>query len=739
MICVEINITGIVQGVGFRPFIYKTAINYFLKGYVTNDSKGVIIEFEGHEEDINRAIEYIKNNNPRGSFIQAISVEEIEIRNYKGFIIQESIKNSANKISMSPDLGICNDCKIEIEDEHSRFYNYPFISCASCGPRLTILENLPYDRPYTSMSDFEMCSQCESEYTNPLDRRYHAQTISCPKCGPSLWMESGNSQPIEYTIELLKRGKIVAIKGIGGYHLACDGENFDAINLLRQRKKRDAKPFAVMMNLDIAKRHCDVSDFEEELLLGHQNPIVLLKLKENSNINKNINPRINDLGVMLPYTGIHKLIMDKFNVLVMTSANISEEPIILQENEAKDKLHNVADDYLSHNRRITVGCDDSVIRGYDNKIIIIRRSRGFAPVSFSIKSDSVDILACGSDLKNTFCIYSKDNAYMSPHIGDLMNVNSFDRFTNNINYFNKILGTNFKYVVCDYHPNFQSSKYANSLNIPVIKVQHHHAHIVSCMVENNMFENVIGIAFDGTGYGDDGNIWGGEVFTANRLEYEREFHFEYLKMPGGELAAKEPWRMGISYLQNSFDSLPNIHFLDRLEKEKLNQVSRLLNSNINWPLTSSCGRLFDAISSIVGLVDINNYEGQGAIMLENSVVKSDYEYDFEIIGDIIYTKEMIRQIVFDIQNGITKNIIASKFHNTLARVILVSSKIIRNNKGINIVVLSGGVFQNMILLEKTMELLKFEGFKVYFNVKVPLNDGGISLGQIASALEKIKR
>ena len=727
---VEVKISGIVQGVGFRPFIVRVAKLFWLNGFVANGSQGVLIEFEGIEESIKKALEYITSSCPNSAIIDSMKVEYKDDLGYKSFIIKESQRENTGSISLTPDLGLCEDCKNEMDAPNSRFYKYPFVSCVNCGPRFTILEGLPYDRPYTSMNNFEMCEDCKKEYQNPEDRRYHAQTISCEKCGPEL------SDTLDETIKALKLGKIVAIKGVGGYHLACDARNDAAVRLLRDRKRRHHKPFALMMNLEETKRQCEISQAEEDILKSPLSPIVLLAQGESADISKKVNPGLDNLGVMLPYTGIHKLLLEEVNALVMTSGNISSEPIITTEEDVEVKLELIADKFLHHNRRIVNGCDDSVVRCFGDKSMVIRRSRGFMPTSIKIGGGGPDILALGSDLKNTFAIYTKGSAYISQHIGDLESKNTFDWYVNNINIFKKLLGVDPKIIVCDFHPEYQSTKYASMIGNQVLQVRHHHAHITAVMGEHGLDEEVIGVAFDGTGYGDDGNLWGGEFFVAARKDYDRILHFEYTKMPGGEAAVREPWRMAASYLYDVFGELPDIEFSNRINKNDWTILERFLKSQ---PQTSSVGRLFDAVSSLIGIRDSISYEGQAAIELEAvAEAFSNEGYPFEIIDGVISVKAMFKEIVKELKQGINKSIISGKFHNTIVDIVLEGCRIIRKSRGINKVVLSGGVFQNILLLSKSIKSLKKEGFEVYYGNKVPVNDGGISLGQLVTALEKLK-
>lgn len=722
---IRLIITGIVQGVGFRPFIFNIAKKFDLYGFVLNTSSGVIIEFEGAK--IDKAVEYIRLNLPRGAVIENIIMEELELKGYNDFQIKESDNNSSNKISISPDIGICEDCKKELYDKKNRFYNYPFISCSGCGPRFTILEDIPYDRDSISMIDFPMCKECSSNYKEPSDRRYHAQTICCHKCGPVLMMD-GAKTTIDDIAKELKDGKIIAIKGIGGYHLACDASNDEVVELLRERKNRPHKPFAVMMELKDALNNCIVSEYEKDQLQSTSAPIVLLLQKKNSAISKYINPNLNSLGVMLPYTGLHLELIRQTGPLVMTSANLNGHPIIKDEEELKG-LMGIADRFVTHNRRITFRCDDSVIRCFENNSIIIRRSRGFVPSSIKISKSTPPILACGSDLKNTFCIFNNGYATPSQYIGDLMSRDNFNWYTNSIEDFKRLFNTEFKYIACDKHPAFQSKVYAKSLDKPIIEIQHHHAHIASVMAEKNIKDQVIGICFDGTGYGDDSNIWGGEVFVANDKEYKREYYFEYVDMPGNELAVNEPWRMGIGYLLNTFDIMPDIEFVKKYERD-IFLYKDMISKGYKFAQTSSVGRLFDAVSAILGVREVITYEGQAAIELE--AIANDYVdiYNYKIMNGVICTKDLIKGIILDIQNGVSKECISSKFHNTIAGIVLDVCSKLNAKTGIKKVVLSGGVFQNIYLLRKCYNNLVSAGLETYYNSIVPINDGGLSLGQI---------
>ena len=771
-------IKGIVQGVGFRPFIYKLANTHNLKGWVLNSTEGVSIDVEGEDENVKGFIDNIRKKAPPLAVIDSVDVSYLSPAGYTNFIIKPSQEDSSKYMKISPDICICDDCLTEIFDPDDRRYLYPFTNCTNCGPRFTIIEGIPYDREKTTMKAFKMCQFCQSEYDNPTNRRFHAQPNACPDCGPHVYLESLEGKiechdPIKKAIELMSQGKIIAIKGLGGFHLACDAENDDAVRLLRIRKRRSLKPFAIMCkDVETIRRFCVVDEDEKRLLRSVQRPIVLLEklpgnfrkqsdtfapnqiplnpplakggnmksLKGEARISEFVAPNNNYLGVMLPYTPLHYLLLDSLmSALVMTSANMSEEPIVIGNDEAKERLAGLTDYFLFHNRDIRMRCDDSVARVYEGQTMIIRRSRGYAPYPVDLDFSMKEILACGAELKNTFCITRDNHAFVSHHIGDLQNSEAYGYYLDSIEHYKMLFRINPEILAYDLHPDYLSTKYALSqTGKKLIGVQHHHAHIASCMAENGLDEKVIGIALDGTGYGIDGNIWGCEFLLADYAGFQRRAHLKYLPMPGGDMVAKEPYRMALSYLYDAYegdlDSIDTL-LLKRIDNKKIAFIKSMIEKNINTPLTSSCGRLFDAVSSLIGVRDVVTYEAQAAIELE-MIAEFDVHdrYNYEIIDQkemlIIDTKRMFQEIIYDLRQGLSKGVISAKFHNTLADFMAVICEEIRKaNNGINKVVLSGGVFQNKYLLTNTIKLLKNKGFITYFHNRIPTNDGGISLGQ----------
>ncbi|MBI5238480.1 MAG: carbamoyltransferase HypF [Deltaproteobacteria bacterium] len=771
----RIRITGVVQGVGFRPFVYNLAVRYGLKGFCLNDSEGVVIEVEGGP--VEKFLEDIKTVPPPLSRIDCIKAESFDAGDAaKGFTIKESQNIEGAFALVSPDISVCHDCLNEMFDPSDSRYLYPFINCTNCGPRYSIILDIPYDRPKTTMAAFKMCPDCEREYLDPTDRRFHAQPTACPVCGPHAWIsEKGtlaeSDSGIDYTYaavekaqRLLKDGAVLAIKGLGGFHLACDALNNDAVQRLRTAKRKSFggtgqsnKPFALMAR-DIAavKNFADVSSDEKRELEGRIRPIVLLKKKPESKISDAAAPGNSRFGCMLPYTPLHHLLFhsDKveFTALVMTSGNLSDEPIVTSNKEAVERLSGIADRFLLHNRDIYMRVDDSIVRFDLGRKRVFRRARGFVPEVVSIGKDSPDILACGAELKNTFCLTKGENAILSQHIGDLENLESLNFFNETLKNLKNTFRARPKAIALDMHPDYLSTKfgieYIKKNNIPkknIIRVQHHHAHVASCMAEHGLYEKCIGVAFDGTGYGPDGNIWGGEFFIADRKDFSRTAHLCYVMLPGGEAAIKEPWRMALSYLWHTYKD--EIHkeagfFLDRFDAKKTNIVLKMLDKKLNSPRTSSAGRLFDGVASIIGLKDIVTFEGEAAIELESIARKGAYEpYPFLLAQgspSVIDIRPAIKGITADFTSGVDRSIISSRFHSTLAALITTAAKASRDSSGIEDVALSGGVFQNSLLIAMTADALKKAGFSPWFNELIPTNDGGISLGQAVVAIENLR-
>jgi hydrogenase maturation protein HypF len=752
----NIIIKGIVQGVGFRPFIHKLVQNYNLSGWVLNSNQGVEMDIEGKTEELNNFINDIKDKLPPLARIENIEVNQLPLIGYKGFSIKKSITKEENGfVLVSPDISICEDCLQELFNPHNQRFRYPFINCTNCGPRFTIIKDIPYDRGKTTMRVFEMCPQCQSEYENIEDRRYHAQPNACADCGPQVSLYQNKRKlefvdPIEKAVKLLKEGKIGAIKGLGGFHLACDATNNKAVAKLRRLKNREAKPFAIMsFNLEKIKQYCKLGKKEEEWLINRARPIVILKKKEDSLISSLTAPRNNYLGVMLPYTPLHYLLLkDNFTALIMTSGNIADQPIIGDNQEALEKLDRIADFFLLYNRDIFNRCDDSVLKIINGDNMFFRRSRGYVPYPIILDFELKEVLALGGELKNTISFSKENYVFLSQYLGDLKSVETLNFLKKSITSLKKMFRINPEIIACDLHPDYLSTQYAEEIGakkgLKVVKVQHHHAHIASCMAENNIKEKVIGVAYDGTGYGDDGNIWGGEFLLCDLKEYIRVGHLKYYPLPGGDKAIMEPWRMAYSYLYSIYGPRAkkiDIDFNRRMDYDRLSIIEKMIDKNINSPLTSSCGRLFDAASSLIGIRDEISYEGQAAMELESfcaSGIKERYNFYICKEGDefIIDPQGIFIDIIKDLKEGIDKKVMAAKFHNTVAEFTLNLCGKIRENTGINKIALSGGVFQNRYLTEKIIFLLEKDDFQVYTQRKVPPNDGGISLGQAVVAGSK---
>jgi hydrogenase maturation protein HypF len=735
---VEVN--GIVQGVGFRPFIHKLVKDYRLNGWVKNTSTGVVIEVEGHDEMLKKFIDDIKFKSPKLAVIEKVSYEFFDnIKHYKKFEIIESTENDEKFTLISPDVCICDDCLRELFDKKNRRYKYPFINCTNCGPRFTIIKDIPYDRDKTTMNIFKMCDECSKEYTDIEDRRYHAQPNCCYSCGPEVFFINSNGEkvegdPIKTAQEYIRRGLIIAVKGLGGFHLTCDAKNIQSVKLLRERKHRDEKPFALMCrDIDTVKRWCHLSKEEEEMLKSFRRPIVLLKKKDESF--NHVSTDNGYLGVMLPYTPVHYLLMeDQIDTLVMTSANISDKPIIYRNDDALRELNKIADGFLMNNRDIHVRCDDSLIRVFEGREYPIRRSRGYAPFPIKVNQNLGQVLACGGEQKASFALTKGQYAFISQHIGDLKNVETLEHYEKGIRHFEKLFGINPEKIVCDLHPDYLSTEYGikrgKSDNIDVVYVQHHHAHLASCMGDNNITNEVIGVIWDGTGYGTDGTIWGGEFLVGNFNGFRRAGTIRPIMLAGGDKAAKEIYRVAYALLYDALGEIPNKFKLT----ENFESIINMINHGVNTPIASSVGRLFDGIAAILGIKYNATYEGQGAIMVEYSACENiDENYSFDIYDSdkmrIFDWRPMIREIIIDMEKGTDVSIISSKFMNTLAKSCYEICLRISQETGIREIVLSGGVFQNMYLLRKIINGLKNKGFKVYTHSRVSTNDEGISLGQ----------
>ncbi|WP_029688131.1 carbamoyltransferase HypF [Thermoanaerobacter sp. A7A] len=738
----QINIFGIVQGVGFRPFVFNIAQKYNLKGMVYNNSSGVYIEVEGEKENVECFIKEIKENPPSLAVIDEIKIKESEVKNYREFKIMES-KEDDGFVPVSPDMGVCDDCLKEMNDPNDRRYRYPFINCTNCGPRFSIIEDIPYDRPKTSMKVFQMCEKCEKEYNDPNDRRFHAQPVACFDCGPKLEFVGDNCQEdeIKCVVDSLKRGKIVAIKGIGGFHLAVNALDDEAVSTLRSRKKRYGKPFAVMMkDIKQVEEYCIVSEEEKKLLLSQRKPIVLLK-KKGEKLARGVADGLDTLGVMLPYAPIHYLLMEEIDFpIVMTSGNVSEEPLCKDNEEALEKLKDIADAFLLNNRDIVNKIDDSVTSFNGGAERIIRRARGYAPQPILLKKDvKANVLAVGGFYKNTFCMTRGQYAFISHHIGDLDNEKTFEYYKEQIERYKGLFRVTPQVIAHDMHKGYLSTQYALSCDLPRIEVQHHHAHIASCMAEYNITDKVIGIAYDGTGYGTDGNIWGAEFLICDLKDFLRVGHLKYRPLPGGELAIRKIYRVALGFISEDINFYKD--FVERFDSREVDLILKQIEKKINTSYVSSMGRFFDAAASLLGVRDQVLFEGQGAMELESLIIENDDFYDFDVYRDeeyIINPEIILHQLYEDYKNGIDKRIIATKFHNSIVEFTHYLALELRKEFGINKVVLSGGSFQNRYLLKKLLAKLTASGFEAYSNSKVPCNDGGISLGQAVIANKKLE-
>ncbi|NIM93199.1 MAG: carbamoyltransferase HypF [Anaerolineales bacterium] len=755
---VRIHITGVVQGVGFRPFVYSLAKELALTGWVRNTSAGVDIELDGPPEVIEDFISALRTDAPPLARIDSIQSDVMPPNGFEEFEIIHSKSLTGAFQPISPDMTVCPDCERELFDPNDRRYRYPFINCTNCGPRFTIIDDIPYDRPKTTMAPFEMCQDCAREYEDPLDRRFHAQPVACPVCGPHIWLEvNGNSSiegddAIQAVRDLLRSGKVIAVKGLGGFHLACDATNPEAVAELRRRKLRVDKPFALMMpDLDAVEEHCITERAGEALLLSRERPIVIMERHRDSMIADAVAPNQNTLGVMLPYTPLHLLLVERESdfteALVMTSGNLSEEPIATSNEEARERLAGMADAFLMHNRRIRTRCDDSVVRDYEGEVYPLRRARGYAPFPVRLSQDLPSLLATGAELKNTFCITRDEYAFISHHIGDMENYETLQAFEDGVTHYEKLFRVEIEALAHDLHPDYLATRYALKRaeydGLPAVGVQHHHAHIASCMAENGLDgkEPVIGVSFDGTGYGEDGAIWGGEFLVANFNGYERPCHLAYIPLPGGDAAVRQPWRIALSWLAhagvNWEADLPPVMNTD---PESRQMIRRMIDLGLNSPSTSSMGRLFDAISALIGVRQSVNYEAQAAIELEALVEPEESgAYTFDIDDGIVDPASAIREIVKDHRDGWSSGVIAARFHNGLAATVSRVCLILRDRYGINRAVLSGGVWQNMVLLSQTIRHLRENEFEVFIHRKVPTNDGGLALGQAVIAMTKLNQ
>lgn len=735
-----ISVRGLVQGVGFRPFVHELATRYSLSGYVRNDAGGVSIEVEGEPASIERFMEALSDRIPAAARIDALDWRRASPRRVPGFHIAPSDEEQRAELPLfTADRATCDDCLRELFDASDRRFRYPFLNCTQCGPRLTIIEGAPYDRERTTMRRFQMCRRCREEYDDPADRRFHAQPNACPECGPHL------SLPLEELVAAILAGEIGAMKGLGGYHLVCDGTSDAAVGRLRARKARDEKPFAVMVSdVEAASELAELTPRERELLSSPRRPIVLVRHRETSPLSNDVAPKNPYVGLMLPYTPLHYLLMDSVGgvasrPLVMTSANRTDEPIVHRE-EDLERLDGIPDLVLRHDRPIRVRCDDSVTRVVLDEELPLRRSRGYAPEPIRLaKPLGARILAVGGHLKNTFALAAGDGVIVSHHIGDLDELPALEAFERDIALYESLFDFEPEALVHDAHPDYASTRYARTRGerdeLPLVSVQHHHAHVVSCMAEHGLEGAVIGVAFDGTGYGTDGTIWGGEFLAADATGFERVAHLRAVPLPGGDRAAREPWRMALSHAIDAGIDPP---------EDANPTVVAMIEKRVNAPLTSSAGRLFDAVASLIGVRQRTSYEGQAAMELEWLCDRrlSERGYPFELGSDgaaSIDTRPLIHAVLEDRNRGVERDEIARRFHKTLVGTIESVCQRLREARGLGRVVLSGGVFQNALLLESVVPALASRGFEVFRHRLVPPNDGGLSLGQIVVASEELSR
>ncbi|HKP81370.1 MAG TPA: carbamoyltransferase HypF [Pyrinomonadaceae bacterium] len=764
---VEIRVRGTVQGVGFRPTVWRLACDEGLVGEVLNDGFGVLIRTTGNSGAISQFLTRLHTEAPPLSQIEDIETHVLNLLDFEDFRIAESVAGE-NCTRITPDAATCDACRAEVLDPSERRYGYPFANCTHCGPRFSIVKEVPYDRVNTTMSDFPMCADCKSEYLQPADRRFHAQPIACPACGPMIWLEQMEtngampySAPLDSAIELLKSGKVVAIRGLGGFHLACDATNADAVQRLRQRKHRYGKPFALMArDLDVIRRYCNLTPVHAELLQSPEAPIVLIPADGPEKLPHGIAPGLNAVGFMLPYTPLHLLITQRIDQpLVMTSGNISDEPQVTSLDRARSGLRGIADAMLMHNREIANRIDDSVVRIVAGKPSLIRRARGYAPSAVSLPAGfdgAPDLLAFGGELKATFCVLKDGAAILSQHQGDLEDVSTFEDYQKNLQLYSKIYDHRPHMLVADMHPEYLSAKLAKQRSadeqLPLLEVQHHHAHIASCMVENGIALDsppILGIAIDGLGFGGDGTIWGGEFLLADYQSYRRVAAFKPVAMVGGVQAIREPWRNTYAHLvaaQGWSQFTENFSTLDLhryLSAKPLKTIDRMLETGLNVPLASSCGRLFDAVAAALGLcADHALFEGQGAMELEalaekwpSSPDEEPYKFAINEADGLLHLESlpMWQSLLEDLARQAPVPQMALRFHYGLARAIRDMVARIRWANSLNTVALSGGCFQNKLLLEEVVRLLEADGLRCLLHAKVPSNDGGLALGQAAIA------
>jgi hydrogenase maturation protein HypF len=745
-------VEGVVQGVGFRPFVYALATRLGLSGHVGNDADGVFIEVEGPPPRVAEFLTVLEAEPPPLARIERVRTAAIAVTGGAGFAIAPSPAGGSRNTLVSADTATCADCLAEMRDPGDRRYRYPFINCTNCGPRFTIVRDVPYDRPATTMAGFGMCPACAAEYADPADRRFHAQPVCCPDCGPALRLLGSGGDPLAGSdragsdraggealagaAALLQAGRVLAVKGLGGYHLAVDAGSEAAAGTLRARKHREDKPFAIMVaDVDAARQLCEVDEAARALLVSGQRPIVLLPRLPAAAVAEAVAPGSRELGIMLPYTPLHHLLLaEAGRPVVLTSGNVSDEPIAYEDADAMARLAGIADDFLVHDRPIHMRTDDSLVRVFRGREMVLRRSRGYVPAPLPAGPFTRPVLGCGAELKNTFCLGKGSHAFVSHHIGDLENYETLKSFTSGIEHFQRLFDVTPAVVAHDLHPEYLSTKYALDLpDVSLVGVQHHHAHIASCLADNAYDGPVIGVAFDGTGYGLDGTLWGGEFLLADLASFTRAGYLEPVPLPGGAAAIRQPWRMAAAYLGSDDRDLE----VARRHDERWDAVVALGRSGLNSPLTSSAGRLFDAVAAVLGVRDEIRYEGQAAIELErlaDPAVTDSYPCRVTDGAELLVLgRDLVYATAQEARSGIASSVIAARFHNGVADVIAAVCAELRARSGREVVALSGGVFQNVVLLTRTVGLLEARGFTVLTHSRVPPNDGGISLGQAVVA------
>jgi hydrogenase maturation protein HypF len=752
-----ITLRGVVQGVGFRPFVHRLAREHHLAGSVRNFSGGVVIEVEGSKGQVEEFYRRISEEAPPVANVLNKRIQRRSPQGLQTFSIGKSTRVAEEFVLVPPDISMCERCQEELRDAQDRRYRYPFINCTDCGPRFTIISDMPYDRPMTTMRTFTMCAPCQREYDDIEHRRYHAQPNACPVCGPHLLFsdqrknEVQGQEALQETIRRLQRGQIVAIKGLGGFHLCCDATNDQAVQRLRRRKRRPSKPLAIMsMDVKRVRSYCHLSHDEEELLSSPMRPIVILRRREGTSLSDQLAPGNNTLGIMLPYAPVHVLLLEKdLLAMVATSANISDQPLISDDGQAQEDLSGIADAFLGHNREIHTRCDDSIFQLIAGQPVPFRRARGYAPAPVQLPFEPPSVLACGAELKNTFCVTRGDSAFLSQHIGDLKNLETYQFYREMIQRYQDLFRIQPGILAHDLHPQYLSTRYAREQgagagrDLKTVAVQHHHAHVAACMVDHGVTDPVIGVVFDGLGYGADGQIWGAEFMVADYRGYQRLGQLRYVPLPGGDAANRDPWRMALSYLfslsETRLEPWQRALF-NHVEADVLDAVVHMLTRGYNAPLASSMGRLFDAVSSLLGLCQRNTFEGEAAVNLQVAAEKiSDsvpsYSWSISRKGRYLTMDPglLLRELLGDLRRGVPVPEIARRFHQSVAQLVHLGCRHIRGVQGLNRVALSGGVFQNKLLTEMVVDLLLEDGFEPLVHRQVPPNDGGISLGQAAIA------